>query len=58
MCIAEPSKSLSTERSDFAVEELAQIICRGDLRSPVLRICSNFRIVGAGVLDSPIFLYL
>ena len=24
-----------TERSDFAAEELARIICRGDLRSPV-----------------------
>ena len=35
MGIADQSCAPSTERSDFAAEELARIRCRGDLRSPV-----------------------
>ena len=34
-------------------DKLSRIICRGEQRSPVLRTCRDFRIVGAGALDSP-----
>ena len=40
----------STERSDFAAVKLALTICRGEHRSPVLRICCKFRIVGENFL--------
>lgn len=40
----------SPERSDFAAVKLALTICRGEQRSPVLRICCKFRIVGENFL--------
>lgn len=40
----------SPERSDFAAVKLALTICRGEHRSPVLRICCKFRIVGENFL--------
>lgn len=40
----------SPERSDFAAVEPIPNHCRGEHRSPVLRICCKFRIVGENFL--------
>lgn len=50
MSKAEQSCAPCTERSDFAAVKLALTICRGEHRSPMLRICCKFRIVGENFL--------
>lgn len=48
-----PELLLSTERSDFAVTETCPNICRGEQRSPMLRNCCKFSILGDGAPDVP-----
>ena len=44
---------LLDEANDFAVTETCTNICRGEQRSPMLRNCCKFSIVGDGALDVP-----
>ncbi|WP_443713111.1 hypothetical protein, partial [Ruminococcus sp.] len=46
-------RKIRKERSDFAARRTFPNHRRGEHRSPVLRICCVFRIVGDGVLDVP-----
>ena len=50
MSKADQSCAPCTVRSDLRHDKLSRIICRGEQRSPVLRTCCKFRIVGENFL--------
>ena len=56
MSIAEQSCAQVPSVAILRHDKLSRIICRGEQRSPVLRICCKFRIVGDDALGVPIFL--